>query len=524
MLTSSLVSVRDVPPRPRLAQGVLDAREVLAQRVLGSINSEGAIIGECKSRALESALALCLLQRLDVHPAARERIVGYLQAQWFHDSLDPFHHALTASVLGWDARITPAEAVDIYLEGFEHFTSDRKRIFFTVVLGAVSGLKLDLPLSERDFAASPPHQRWVAVMMRALKVLYFVGCGQPERISDDDVAALLATLEPDPNGTWEQYMLGHLLTLLALNELPAHTEVVIRCANDLLAHQRKDGGFSFITRMEIFATATAGLGLVGAGHDPASLYPAADFLLRHQQADGGWGYAKGVRQTDVDDTAYCVEFLRALDPRRYGPALAQAEQYMLSMQNPDGGFPTFTRGGSSEVAMTAAVLNALAPSKDRYPGVFRSGIAYIIASQNDDGTFERSWSCAHSNAIFRSLLAIQALREGMSESDRTTAERRAMSYLRLSQNENGGWGHVIGDQSDPISSAYALITLSHFDADFTIGRGVEYLVDQQQCNGGYVSRPDGSGPRPIAYDVPVLADHFALIALDHIVSTHPRAL
>ncbi|WP_181233818.1 prenyltransferase/squalene oxidase repeat-containing protein [Enhygromyxa salina] len=513
-----------MPPRPRLDRGVLDARDVLAQRVLDSINAEGAIIGECKSRALESALALCLLQRLDMHPAARERIVGYLQGLWFQDDLDPFHHALTASVLGWDARITPTEAIDNYLEGFEHFSSDRKRILFTVVLGAVSGLDLDLALTERDFAAKPPHQRWVTVLMRALKVLYFVGRGQPEHVSDEDVNTLLSTLEFDASGTWEQYLLGHLLTLLALNEIPAHAAIVRRCANQLLGHQRDDGGFSFITRMEIFATATAGLGLVGAGHDGAALYPAGDFLLRHQQPDGGWGYAQGVRQTDVDDTAYCVEFLRALDPHRYAPALARAEQYMLSLQNPDGGFPTFTRGASSEVAMTAAVLNALAPSKDRYPTVFRRGIEYIIASQNSDGTFERSWSCAHSNAIFRSLLAMQALRDGMSETDRTAAERRAMSYLRLSQNENGGWGHVIGDESDPISSAYALITLSHFDAEFTIGRGVDYLVDQQQCNGGYLSRPDGSGPRPIAYDVPVLADHFALIALDHIVSTHPRAM
>ena len=97
-----------------------------------------------------------------------------------------------------------------------------------------------------------------------------------------------------------------------------------------------------------------------------------------------------------------------------------------------------------------------------------------------------------------------------------------MSYLRLSQNEDGGWGHLIGDESDPISSAYALITLSHFDGEFTIGRGVDYLVQQQHSNGGYTSRPDGSGPRPIAYDVPVLADHFALIALNHVISTHPK--
>ena len=170
--------------------------------------------------------------------------------------------------------------------------------------------------------------------------------------------------------------------------------------------------------------------------------------------------------------------------------------------------------------MTAAALNALAPSRHRHPDVFRRGVEFIVTNQQHDGTFERSWSCAHSNAIFRALLAIQTASEDMAQVERVAAERRALSYLRLSQNENGGWGHVIGDDSDPISSAYALITLSHFDAEYTIGRGIEYIVHQQRCNGGYLSRPDGSGPRPIAYDVPALADHFALIALDHVISTH----
>jgi squalene-hopene/tetraprenyl-beta-curcumene cyclase/sporulenol synthase len=501
---------------------VIDARDVLAQRVLGSINAEGAIVGECESRVLESALALCVMQRLDVYPVVRERIVGYLQTQWVEANLDSFHHALTASVLGWDARITPAEAVDAYLEGFEHFTSDRKRIFFTVVLGAVSGLKLDLGLRPTDFVTGPEHQRWVVVMMRALKVLYFASRGQVELITSDDIDALLVTDTHGKNGTWEQYLLAHLLSLLALSKLPAYDTVVRRCVDGLIGQQRDDGGFSFITSMEIFASATAGLGLIGAGCSASSLMQVGDYLTRHQQPNGGWGYAQGVRQTDVDDTAYCVEFLRALAPLRYGHAIAHAERYLIGMQNIDGGFPTFALGSSSEVAMTAAVLNALAPNKRRYPLVFRRGIQFILDSQHADGTFERSWSSAHSNAIFRALLAIQTLRHAMSTSEREAAERKAMSYLRLSQNEDGGWGHLIGDRSDPISSSYALITLSHFDAEFTIGRGVGYLVGEQQSNGEYLSKPDQSGPRPITYDVPVLANNFALIALDHVVSTHPR--
>jgi squalene-hopene/tetraprenyl-beta-curcumene cyclase len=521
MLTSSLVSVRALPPRQTLATRVVVARNYLAQHVLDGIAADGSIRGECDSRVLESALALLLLQRQNAHPAACERIVGYLHSQWSADALDPFHHVLTASVLGWDARTSAAEAIETYLSSFEHHTSRRKRIFFSILLELVSGEDLQLGLRPEHFAVNG-EQRWVVVMMRALEILYFAQHGQTELITEDRVELLLETTGPNPGGTWEQYLLGHLLTLLALSVLPAHASVVTRCIDALLEHQRPNGGFGFITRMEIFASATAGLGLIGAGIDRGSLYAVGDFLAQHQQPDGGWGYALGVLQTDLDDTAYCVEFLRSLNPTRYRLQLALAEQYILNMQNRDGGFPTFARGNASEVAMTAAALNALAPSRRRHRHVFRNAVQYILDNQNPDGTFERSWSCAHSNAIFRALLAIQTLADGRSAAERMDAERRAMSYLRMSQNEDGGWGHLIGDDSDPISSAYALITLSHFDGEFTIGRGVDYLVQQQLSNGGYLSRPDGSGPRPIAYDVPVLADHFALIALDHVISTHPR--
>jgi squalene-hopene/tetraprenyl-beta-curcumene cyclase/sporulenol synthase len=173
--------------------------------------------------------------------------------------------------------------------------------------------------------------------------------------------------------------------------------------------------------------------------------------------------------------------------------------------------------------MTAAALNALAPNRHRYRRVLRRGVRYILDHQHLDGTFERSWSRAHSNAMFRALLAIQTSVSAHTLLHRSEAECRAMTYLRSAQNCDGGWGHVIGDESDPISSAYALIALSHFDGQSGFARGVDYLVGRQRPNGGFVSRPDQAGPRPIAYDVPVLADNFALVALNHVLATQPGA-
>lgn len=116
----------------------------------------------------------------------------------------------------------------------------------------------------------------------------------------------------------------------------------------MLDAQNPDGGIPFITGFEIFCTATGGLAPLA--HVPGQtstddvLIAMGDDLAARQQPDGGWGYAEHVRQTDVDDTAYCLQFLRALRPHHYHVAISAGEEYLLRIANPDGGFPTFRLG------------------------------------------------------------------------------------------------------------------------------------------------------------------------------------
>ncbi|MHC5732562.1 MAG: hypothetical protein ACYTXY_52620, partial [Nostoc sp.] len=65
------------------------------------------------------------------------------------------------------------------------------------------------------------------------------------------------------------------------------------------------------------------------------------------------------------------------------------------------------RGNPSEITMTAAALNALAPRSAEYTNVFEFGLRYITSQQKFDGSFERSWSLSEAQAIFRSVLAMR---------------------------------------------------------------------------------------------------------------------
>ena len=96
-----------------------------------------------------------------------------------------------------------------------------------------------------------------------------------------------------------------------------------------------------------------------------------------------------------------------------------------------------------------------------------------------------------------------------------TAEAKALNYLYRAQNSDGGWGHQLGDTSDVISTSYTLIALSSLGDTETLRRGADYLIVQQDEDGKFVSIPDQAAPRPIPYDVPILTNIFALLALKY---------
>ncbi len=123
--------------------------------------------------------------------------------------------------------------------------------------------------------------------------------------------------------------------------------------------------------------------------------------------------------------------------------------------------------------------------------------------------------------MFRVALACDTVRPGAEPELRRVAgevKQAAVGYLAEVQNADGGWGHQPDDPSDPISTAYALIALSRSRAHAPARRrALGHLLHCEQYGGGFVSRPDQAGPRPLLYDAPALADVCVLLALAHAV-------
>ncbi|AEW97977.1 MULTISPECIES: prenyltransferase/squalene oxidase repeat-containing protein [Streptomycetaceae] len=529
MITSSLLSR---PGRTAPAgSAALRCRDRLAQRVADQVGPDGLVKAPCASRVLESSLLLRLLTVEGYAPHVRERLTRYLRNRLEHRPPDAIQGAVARAALG--ERLPGGCFAERALASFDHFTADRKRLMFTTLLAEL-GVTV-FPRTRPEAFTARGQQSWLQAEMAALKIMTAYGTGTTGLLTERDWFLLAPAVRPGP--VWEGNHFARLLALLALRKNPAHRGAVRRTLEAVTADLRPDGGLPFITGMDIFATAIAGLALTGpaacahAGHRPVRCgtgpLPAAmaDALATRQNPDGGFAFTPGVRQSDVDDTSYTVEFLRVAGPYRHRSAIAAAERYLLAVRNPDGGFPTFARGTPSEIAMTAAAVNALAPNP-AHRTVVDEALAFLTRRRQPDGILERSWSRNVTNAVFRTTLACAAAGPGappgLSRAAGTT-KRQATRYLASVQNLDGGWGHHPGDASDPISTAYAVIALSRDGGHPTaLARALDHLVRAQRPDGGYRSRPDQAGPRPLLYDVPALADVCVLLGLAHAVGPTAR--
>ncbi|PJE95971.1 hypothetical protein CUT44_19385 [Streptomyces carminius] len=510
-----------------------EAASRLAAHVSGQVGDDGAIRGECRSRVLESALALSLMTRIGVSSPARDRVLAFLREHL--DSPQEFDRVLATLAVGRagdrasaDGADVVAKLTDMLLGAAPAFISARRRRMLYAVL-SLFGCPVPpdaAPAADEEAPTDPVHS-WAAVQQAAVTLVLAAATG----VSNGATAAALRTLtavRPE-TAVWEGYVLLHLLSLHGLAGVPGQEETVRSGLETLLRYQRDDGGFPFVAGLQHWCTSTAGIALAAAGSPPGVLRAMAETFVAHEVVEsqrslclslsrgapltGGWSIGPRVAQNDVDCTSCVLEFLQAVDPVGYGGTVRRGVDALLAVQGADGGFPTYVAGASSEPCMTAAAVNALAPYPFTAPARERA-LAFLADSQLPDGGFEPGWSRSRLHAMFRARLA--ACTAAPDDHRAARMAERIERSVRETQNADGGWGMQPGDPSDDISTAYGLITLCYGTESRPVGSALSWLLAHQNADGGYGGPPDMVGPRPFAYHIPVLTDAPVLLALGHV--------
>jgi hypothetical protein len=123
--------------------------------------------------------------------------------------------------------------------------------------------------------------------------------------------------------------------------------------HNLLAALKRDIRHNGSVSRRVDTTTFAVLALRAAGDTPPARM--VRWLVRQQDKDGGFSYARAGDLADIDDTGAALEALAGTGQRR---ARRRAVAFIRSAQNRDGGFPA-ERGGSSDAQSTAWAVQGL---------------------------------------------------------------------------------------------------------------------------------------------------------------------
>jgi squalene-hopene/tetraprenyl-beta-curcumene cyclase len=309
------------------------------------------------------------------------------------------------------------------------------------------------------------------------------------------------------------------------------------------------------------ALALVALRDAGLPPDHPALVRAAGWLLGQEiRVAGDWavrrpalepsGFAfefENDNYPDVDDTAEVVMALRGVahpDRERLEAVIDRATRWTLGMQCRDGGFAAFdadnTRALCGELPfcdfgevidppsadVTAHVIEVLAAEGRGADARARAAVAWLLAAQEQDGSWFGRWGANH---VYGTGAALPALVRAGLPSDHP-AIRRAVRWLERCQNPDGGFGEDLRSYGDPAwrgrgestasQTAWALLALLAADGRSPAARrGVEWLVGTQRADGGW-DEPAFTGtgfPGDFYIRYHLYALHFPLMALGRYV-------
>jgi squalene-hopene/tetraprenyl-beta-curcumene cyclase len=232
---------------------------------------------------------------------------------------------------------------------------------------------------------------------------------------------------------------------------------------------------------------------------------------------GGWGWTHFSGSVpDVDDTSGAILALLEL----YNPgdldttsAIINGCRWLTTLQNKDGGFPTFCKGwgrlpfDSSCADLTGHALFALTKSLDvlagSISGELRIAISNSIArafgflwkEQNDNGSWNPLWfgnqftkenrnpvyGTAKVSIYLNDSLLCNSLDDTMKRNIGLMLDK-ATNYLAKQQNQDGSWGGEIGVNGTIEETSLAISALKGKDKVACLN-GFDWLQDEFEKNG-----------------------------------------
>jgi prenyltransferase beta subunit len=349
---------------------------------------------------------------------------------------------------------------------------------------------------------------------------------------------------PESGGFLEAIPLTAFVSLSLIHAGHDSMDVVTKGIAFLKRTQRKDGGFPIDVDLSTWVT-TLSVKALGERKDEV-LNPAQQKrLIMHLKSvqnksihpfngtsPGGWGWTNYSGSVpDGDDTPGAVLALLKLAPHHsIRDVVLVGGEWLLKLQNYDGGFPTFSKGwgklpfDQSCADLTGHAFLAIASLLDNFRSEISSSLKrkfekslknagrYLNKNQRKDGAWLPLWfgnqhTENHENPVYGTARVLSYLNDALpfiKENSELFISVRTMSalgekFLVSVQNKDGSWGGDKNINGTIEETALAISALQKKEFEERINLAFNWL-DNSFKNGGLKSAPIGLYFASLWYD------------------------
>ena len=381
---------------------------------------------------------------------------------------------------------------------------------------------------------------------------------RPEMI--DSLAAWLKT-HVLSDGSWFRVNYITALSVLALIELQEKweadeeiAELIERGIGWLRTTRNRDGGCREALNLNVWDTALSIIALteVYATHNESGLQTpptdgltdkvkrAAQWLVNHQNEDGGWafsGLGDSTLPSDADDTALgTLALIRSLlvgspiDREALEGSVHRGIAWLKAQQGRDGSWSTYQPGQGDVgcVSITAHAIEALlAVDRSDIPDIpdvrsaMNAGIHWLRKQMNRDGYWRDLWLAKDTYGTACAIIALTKV--GLKN---VPEVQRGVAWLERTQNADGGWGEdMFGNPTESTVeqtawSTYALLLANPEKS--AAEQGIAFLLKHQREDGSWPEQCVGIYWEIIGgYADPIYASVFPILALNQRSQTTP---
>ncbi len=325
---------------------------------------------------------------------------------------------------------------------------------------------------------------------------------------------VLQEIHPESGGYLEATPLTSFVTMALASSGQKQHPVVEKAIPFLLASMRPDGSWPIDTNLATWAT-TLSVKALASGNSLRPILPEPEseairqwlnqqqYLETHAYTNappGGWAWTDltgGV--PDADDTAGALLALRVLDSESQNApesdnSVSAAINWLLDLQNRDGGIPTFCRGWGalpfdrSSPDLTAHALRAWITWMHDIPPALRSrvrlgiehGLNYLKQTQASDGSWIPLWfGNQHlpdeNNPTYGTAKVLLALAQfdKSHHPEIISMREKGIQWIMENQNPDGGWG---GGSQTPSSIEETSLAIDALCSNADYGKNREKIT------------------------------------------------